>query len=562
MMKPKTTWEAITDILAAEGARHLFGLPGNPRQLYEALLDHPEITPVLVREESSGGFMAYAYARVTGRPAVCFGSPGPGVANLVPAILEAQAACLPVIALGAAVPQSTFGRGAFQECDQLGMMRPITKWAWQVTSPEAAPWAMRRAFHLATSGQPGPVYVEVPSDVGLAQAQMPPYRSVPRPLRPAGDEEAVKAAVDLLCQSQRPLLLVGSGGVLSGAQDEVWMLAEDWRLPVTTTPGGRGIIPEDHSLALGLTGLYFNPLGAQAFGRTDLVLVLGSRLEQFQTSGWTILPEGARLIQVDLESFEIGRNYVPHEAVIGDIRLVLRQFLSGLRQRLSPDSLPWREWSSSLARGKAAYHSEVAQECRTEEVPIRTKRVVWELGQVLGPETILVNENGSQDLWTYYVPYYQVREGGLCVPPGEQTCLGLGVAGAIGAKLAQPEKQVVCVTGDGAFQTEMKELPTAVQYSAPVIWVVLDNRSLGWPKLHERLAHWPRYVGVDFEAQPDLAAVARASGCYGERVEMPAQITPALHRALQANGTGRPAVLHFIVDDTEFGPGFRAEYDL
>jgi acetolactate synthase-1/2/3 large subunit len=561
-LKPKTTWHAIVDILATEGVHHLFGLPGNPRQLYEALLDHPEITPVLVREESSGGFMAYAYARATTGPAVCFGSPGPGVANLVPAILEAQAACLPVIALGAAAPQRDFGRGAFQECDQLGMMHPITKWAWRITSPEGAPWAMRRAFHLATSGQPGPVYVEVPSDVGLAQAEMPPYRPVSRNLRSAGSERAVIAAADSLCQAQRPLLLVGGGGYLSGAQDEVRTLVEEWRLPVATTPGGRGVIPEDHALALGLTGLYFNEVAAEAFGQTDLVLALGSRLEQFQTSEWTILPEGARLVQVDAEPFEIGRNYVPDVPVIGDVRLVLRQLLSSLQQRLSPDSLPWSEWSSSLARRNAAYLLEVAAECRTEEMPLRTKRVAWEIGEVFGPETILVNENGSQDLWTYYVPYYRVREGGLCVPPGEQTCLGLGVAGAIGAKLAHPGKHVVCVTGDGAFQTEMKELPTAVQHDAPVTWVVLDNRSLGWPKLHERLGGWQRSIAVDFEAQPDFAAVAQASGCYGERVDVPAQITPALRRALEANLSGQPAVLHFIVDDTEFGPGFRAQYGL
>ena len=155
-MTSQTTWQSIVEILSQEGIRHIFGLPGNPLQLYGALLEHPEITPVLVREESSGGFMAYAYSRVTSGPSVCFGSPGPGVANLVPALLEAQASCLPVIALGTAAPQSTVGQGAFQECDQLGMMRPVTKWAWRVTSPERVPWAMRRAFHLATSGQPGP----------------------------------------------------------------------------------------------------------------------------------------------------------------------------------------------------------------------------------------------------------------------------------------------------------------------------------------------------------------------------------------------------------------------
>jgi acetolactate synthase-1/2/3 large subunit len=561
-MTQKTTWQALIDILAAEGIRHVFGLPGNPAQFYEALLAHPEITSVLVREETSGGFMAYAYARVTNGPAVCHGSPGPGVANLVPAILEAHSACLPVIALGAAAPQRTVGRGAFQECDQLGMMRPITKWAWRLTFPEQAPWAMRRALHLATSGQPGPVYLEVPSDVGLAQADMPAHQPIPRPLRPAGDDAAATEAASLLCQAHHPVVLVGSGAVLSGAQDEVHALADRWRMPVATTPGGRGSIPEDHPLALGLTGLYLNPVGGEALAQADVVLAVGSRLEEFQTSAWTMLPERARLIQVDIEPFEIGRNSVPEVALVGDARLILRQLLAALRGQLCPDSLPWREWSGRLAEKKAVYLTEVAQECLTEAVPIRTKRIVWELRQVFGPETILCNENGSQDLWSYYVPYYQVQEGGLCVPPGEQTCLGLGVAGAIGAKLARPDKRVVCVTGDGAFQTEMKELVTAVQYSTPVTWVVLDNGALGWPKLHERLNDWPRYIGVDFEVQPDFTAMAQASGCYGERVDEPEEITPALNRALEANDAGQPAVLHFVVDDTDFGPGFRARYGL
>jgi acetolactate synthase-1/2/3 large subunit len=561
-MTMKTTWQSIVETLAGRGIRHIFGMPGNPHQLYGALLDHPEITPVLVREESSGGFMAYANARVTGAPSVCYGSPGPGVANLVPAILEARAGCMPVIALGSSSPQSIVGQGAFQECDQLGMMRPVTKWAWRITAPERAPWAMRRAFHLATSGQPGPVYLEVPSDVGLQAAEMPDCQTVCTPLRTAGEAKAVKAAAELIHGSKRPLLMVGNGGLLGQSQEQVRALADTWKLPVATTPGGRGIIPEDHPLALGLTGLYLTRVGSRAFSEADLILALGSRLEQFQTSGWSMIPEGAGLIQVDIEPFEIGRNYVPDVAVVGDAQLVLRQLLEALEERLSPDALPWSKWSLSLIDAKAAYTSEVAQECRTAQMPIRSKRVIWELGQVFGPETILVNENGSQDLWSYYVPYYQVREGGLCVPPGEQTCLGLGVAGAIGAKLAKPKMHVVCVTGDGAFQTEMKELPTAVQYDAPVTWVVLDNKSLGWPKLHERQAAWPQYLGVDFAAQPDLAAVARASGCYGERVEEPAEIKPALDRALYANRSMQPAVLQFIVDDTDFGPGFRAQYGL
>lgn len=554
-MAERYAWQAVVEALEAEEVPFVFGIPGSTRFLYDALYDSKRVKAVLVREETSGVFMAMAQSRITGRPAVCFGSPGPGVANLVPGLLEALSACSPVIALGASASTRHEGMGVFQEADQMAMMAPVTKWQTRVLQAEKVPWAMRRAFSIAASGKPGPVYVEIPADVALRPAEIAPYAPCPRVPGPRGDSTAIEAAAEVIASAKRPLLVAGGGAVLSGAREELTALAELRQAPVMTTPCGRGAISEDHPLALGLVGLYFTKVGEKAYGEADLLITIGSRNEDFQTGGWRYFPKGAKLVQIDIDPFEIGRNWVPDVAIVGDARLVLRDLLEALGERKR--SARWDEsWGAELARQNEAYRAQVVAECLTDVVPIRSKRVVKELNQVFGTDAILVNENGGQDLWTYYCPYYQVTGTGQCVAPGEQTCMGFGVAGAIGAKLAAPHKRVVCVTGDGAFQMFMKELPTAVQYKAPVTWVVLDNRSLGWPKYGQRKLGG-RYIATDFEAQPDFVRIAEANGCFGERVTEPARIRGALERALKANEGGVPAVLDFEVEPWEFGPGFK-----
>ena len=549
-MAKRCAWEAVVEALEVEGVPFLFGLPGDPRFLYDALYDS-SIRSILVREETSGVFMAMAYARLTGRPGVCFGSPGPGVANLLPGLMEADATCTPVIALASTADTRREGMGAFQEVDQLSMVKPVTKWSTRVAQAEKVSWTMRRAFSIATSGKPGPVYVEIPTDIALQQADIPSYVPAPGPLRPAGDPQAVETAATLLAQAKRPLIVAGGGTILSGAQAELKALAEMRGAPVMTTPSGRGSIPEDHPLALGLVGLYLTRIGEKAYADADLLMSVGSRNEEFQTGGWRYFPKDARFVQIDIDPFEIGRNWVPDAAIVGDARLVLGQLAASLEGRR-----PWDTgWSEDLTGQKRAYESEVDADCRSNAVPIKSKRIVKELNRVFGGDAILVNENGSQDIWSYYCPYYQVTSGGHCVPPGEQTCMGFGVSGAIGAKLAMPGKRVVCVTGDGAFQMFMKELPTAVQYGAPVTWIVLNNDSLGWIKYHQKRMG-DRYIATDYDVQPDFVGIARANRCFGERVEEPGEVHGALERALQANEDGVPAVLDFVIDPWDFGPGF------
>lgn len=553
-----TGWQMVVAALKAEGIRYVFGLPGSPTCLYDALYDEPAIRPVLVRHEAAGGFMAMAYALLSGEPAVCFASPGPGIANLVPAMLESLATCAPVIAPCTGVSGHKDGMGAFQETDQVGIMKPVTKWAVRVPYPERIPWAMRRAFSLATNGQPGPIYVEIPFEVGCASAEAPDYVPAERSIRPAGDPARVQRVAGMLAEAERPLIVAGGGARASGAHAELRALAELLGMPVMTTPSGRGIIAEDHPLAIGQVGLYRTRLGMRAFEEADLLVTVGSRNEEFQTGAWRIYPPGARFVQIDIEPFEIGRNWAPDAAIVGDARLVLGDLLARLQGKARPE---WARRGEAWAQAKAAYDAEVAVEGRCDDVPIKTKRVLYELNRVYGRNTVVVHENGSQDLWSYYSPYYKVLDLNAVVAPGEQTCMGMGVAGAIGAKLARPDAKVVCITGDGAFQMHYQELPTAAQHRAPVTWVVLDNRSLGWIKFGQRRLG-ERYIATDYAVQPDFAQLARACGCYGEAVEDPAQVGEALARALRANEDGQPAVLSFAVDGWDFSEGFLAYYDL
>ncbi len=549
----RTAWQELVNAFEQEDIRYIFGMPGSPKQLYDALYDAASVRPILTRHETAGAFMAMAYARVSGTVGCCFGCPGPGVANLIPGILEAWSGCTPVLALGVRAPTRTYGMGAFQEAPQTALFQPITKWAVTVERPERIGWYIRRAITIATSGQPGPVYLEIPADLGLQPVEMPPYRTALRDIRPAPEPSRIQAVVELLRQAQRPLLVCGGGAIASRAFEAVRALAERLGLPVQVTPSGRGIIEEEHPLFAGLVGLYRTEYAREVWEESDLIIIVGSRMEEFQSGAWTYLPPGARLVQIDIAAEELGRNWVPDVAIQADASLALWS----LHEAIECAGLPRqdervRELTERQQRAIAAAEAEAA----TTAVPIRGKRVVATINRVFDRRTILVLENGAQDLWAYYWPYYRVRDRGAVVPPAEQTAMGLGVAGAIGAALARPDWYVVCTTGDGAFQMAMHELPTAVEHRLRITWVIFDDRALGWPRWTQRTALGGRVIATEFEATFDFAAVARSAGCYAERVERPEELAPALERARRANDAGQPAVIDVAVDSDEHHPSF------
>ncbi len=558
-MPRMTGWEAVVAGLKAEGVPYVFGLPGDPGHLFDALLlAEPDggPRPAGVRYETSGAFLAMAYTRVTRQIAVCFGCPGPGIANLVPGILEAFSGCTPMLVLGVRSSRLTYGMGAFQETDHVGMLEPVTKWATTVEVPERIPWTIRRAIQIATSGKPGPVYVELPGDIGMGTWEIPAYeRSVPA-TRPAADPAAVNAAAGLLMAAERPLMILGGGAYLSDAGDAVEELSRRFGVAIQTTPAGRGTIAETNPRFCGLTGLYRTTFPREIFESADLIMTVGSRMEEFQ-GGFLPRAEGAKIVQIDIDDFELGRNWRPDVAIQADATHALQSLIGALA---NAGATPNAHWVEHVERG---HHAAVAA-ARADAVaampaalPMQGKSIISEINRVFGENTIIVKENGGQDLWAYYWPYYQVLDRGCCVPPAEQTAMGYGVIGSLAAKLAAPGRQVVSTSGDGAFQMSIHELGTAAQEKLPVTWVVMNDNAFGWVQWIQRRGHDNRIVATQFDPPADLLAIVKASGCDGVRIERPEDLGAALEQAKAANARGVPFMVEVAVQQAHH----HAEFD-
>ncbi|CAN5622556.1 thiamine pyrophosphate-binding protein [soil metagenome] len=551
---------AVVEALRSEGVPYVFGLPGDPGHLYDAVYELEQDggpKAIGVRYETSGAFMAMAYTRVTNQMAVCFGCPGPGIANLVPGILEAFSGCTPMLILGVRASRATNGMGAFQETDHIGMLKPITKWAATVEVAERIPWTIRRAVQIANTGQRGPVYVELPADIGMNEADIPRYQRADLSVRPGPDKEAIVRAADLIAESRRPLIITGGGAILSNAGSAITAFSEQFGIPVQTTPAGRGSVPETHSLFCGLVGLYRTTIPKEIYESADLIITVGSRMEEFQGGFFDASPE-RRYLQIEIDPFEVGRNWVPDVVVQSDARLAIEALTSALESAEYHVDPAYRteiesKRQSAIDNARAdAEHSMVSG-----EMPMKGKAIVSELNRVFGHDTIICKENGGQDLWVYFWPYYQVLDQGCCVAPAEQTAMGYGVIGAMAAKLAAPDKQVVCTSGDGAFQMSCHELGTAVQNRLGITWVVLNDGAFGWVQWIQRRALGNRIVATTFDPPIDILATAIAAGCEGTRVESPADLEAALRSAQEANARGVPYVIDVPVDQSHH----HAEFD-
>jgi acetolactate synthase I/II/III large subunit len=551
-MTATTVWRAVVDALAAEGVERIFGLPGNPKHLLFDLTEHSDIPFILVRDEKSAVACAYAHARLTRRPGIVFSNPGPGITTLVTGLLEATSGSLPVIAICNGVVQAHDGMGAFQELDAVALMRPVTKWAIRVTEPSRIPWVMQRAFSIASNGRPGAVFIEIPSDLADQSVEMDVYRpSLPRH-RSRPEKRSVERAASLLAAAERPVLLAGAGAVFAEAAGPVARLADQVGMPVMTTPGGRGIYPEDGPLALGQTGLYFTDPGKSWWDAADLVVSVGTRLEAFSTNSWSFWPKAARFVQIDIEPEAIAMNMRPDTALVGDAALALEDLIDALPVI---DSEARSRRVEQMAALKDAYAPKLREAAMDAASPLRVPRVLDAVNRLFGRDTILMKENGGADLWCYYWPHYRVLDVDDCVPMAEQTAMGMGVVGAIAAKMARPRKKVVCFTGDGAMQMCLGELATAAEHECGVTWIVLNNHAFGWVQYNQLLAQKP-LIGTGFGVPVDFAAIARAQGCLGLRVERADALDMALAEALEANRDGIPALVDVEIEPHHYHPHF------
>jgi len=553
--------EILVDALKSEGVKFVFGLPGGQSIdiLYDALYDATDPKPILVRHEQSAPFMAYAHSRLTGEPGVCHGTVGPGLHNMVAGIAEAWSASIPLIAICPQVRSEHEWKGALQEFPQVQLMAPFTKWATRISGPDRISWVIRRAFQIASSGRPGPVFIEIPSEIGEAMIEEREYVRSIRPLRMRPSGKDLERASELVLKAQRPVVVAGGGVYLSRAFGELRAFCEALSMPVLTTASGKGAIPEDHPLSAGLIGIYRTKVSKRIWDEADLIIGVGTRFEQLETRSWEWYPEGAKLISINIDPTEVGMNWVPDVALIADAKLALQDLLEAVAAKARKGGTEGVPRIKELREAKMEYEAELSSEL-SGEIPIAPLAVMRELRAALRKDAITCHENGSIDIWSY--SHLPILEGGMSVMPGGQTCMGFGVAAAIGAKLTMPDRQVVCVTGDGAFQMMTKELATAAQYKAAATWCIMDNRSLGWVKFSQRYFHNERYIAADFDVQPDFEMVAKASKCHGETVGRPSEIGEALRRALRSNQDGVPAVVDFIIDGNKLPPGFLEYYGI
>ena len=556
-MQEITGGQAVVRCLESQGVEYAFGMAGHANlALLDALIDS-SIELVTVPHEQIAAHAADAYFRVTHKPAVVLTTVGPGATNTVAGLADALLDSSAMVVICGGIPSFYAGMGSFQEMDthhddeQFEIFKPITKRVWKVAHPRLLPHVLSNAFNHALAGNPGPVMVHVPLDFFSYRMEydlrdLPAHR--PTTGRVLADPAEVERALSLLMDAERPLIYAGNGALLSGATEQITALAEYLQAPVATTMSGQGAISEEHPLAAGFTGVVGTPVANRLAREADAILAVGTRLPEMDSNSWAPdrffdLPN-AKLVHVDINPHEIGKVYPVEVGVVGDAGAVSTQLLEAARAH-GPARRP-SEWVDGMRSERERWWAELAESEQSNETPIAVERLLGEVREALPPEGILVSGVGLRHALSQYVRFTQPMT--HVVGSGYGT-MGQEVAAALGAKLGRPDVPVVAVVGDGAFRSTMQTLIPAVEYGIPAVWVVQNNFSYNIIALYQR-RHWGRVTGTEFKARdreepynPDFAALARAVGAEGRRVERPQDLGPALKEAIAAQ---RPYVLDVV----------------
>ena len=534
--------EAVVRLLQGHGVRHVFGLCGDTSlPLYDALvrLDHG-ITHILTRDERHAGYMADAYARFSGEVGVCEGPSGGGATYILPALAEANESSSPVLAINSDV--SVSGRGCYvlTELDQAALFRPVTKWNAVIDSAAQLPGMMRRAFREMRTGRPGAVHLGLPFDVQKAAVdEREVWVDEVPPARPAPALAALIGFSERLLAAQRPLAVCGGGVIAAGAEEELRLLAESLRMGVATTISGKGSIPEDHPLAVGVVGSNGGTPETRAIvDAADLILFIGCRAGSVTTERWRHpVPGSKTVLHIDIDPAVPGTNYPTAAAVVADAREALATLLAQLRDRAVEIADP----SLDIAAARAAKFAAFTELAVSDETPIRPERVVAALDRLLDDDAVVVADPGTP--CPYLSAYWRARR------PGRQFlsnrahgALGYALPAIVGAATARPGAKPVAVMGDGSFGMACGELETIARLRLPVTLVVISNATFGWIKAGQKSGFGGRYFGVDF-GRTRHAAVAEAFGLKAFEVSRPDEVEPVLTTAL---GMAEPTLVDIV----------------
>lgn len=535
--------EAIVKALEMEGIEHVFTFPGGGvYEIINTLHEEPAVKTILVRHERVACDMADGYARSSGKPCVVLVSRGPGGAHAFAGLAQSYADSVPVLLLTSHVKRRNIGKQAFQEIRNLDVFRTVTKWVERVNLVERIPELMRRAFTTLRSGRPRPVALEIPEDVSCEEAdgEKLVYKPVRRGWRQSGDPRDVESAVKALVEARSPLIHAGAGVLYAGGSDELRELAELLWAPVTTTLNGKSAFPEDHPLSLGLAGAAGTKQAAHFLRKADVVLAIGN---SFMRLGIPVL-EDASLIHVNVDELEINKNRQVDFAILGDAKLVLMQMIEAVKRILGGGGRGKDEHlTREIERVKEEWLEEWMPKLTSDEVPINPFRVTWDLMHTVDRRNTIVIHDAGLPRWHVSHHYEALFPRGYIGMGGESE-MGWSLGAAMGAKLANPDKLVINIMGDGAFGMTGLDLETAVRNSIPILTVVSNNSGLG--QYFERTPSTAALSG-------HYAKVAEGLGAYAERVENPEEIIPSVERAKKALGAGRPALLEIItkVEGTE-----------
>lgn len=530
--------------LRREGIDHVFGLPGTTvMHLIDALGQVNDIRFVSVRHEQVAAMMADGFARGTGRLAACLASRGPGAANLAIGVHNAYAESIPMLVLVGQVPDAIAYRESFEEMDLVRFFEPMTKWAVEIHETHRIPELLQRAVRTALSGRPGPVLVSVPLDVQLRSEEsklQPRFRlsaSAPTSVE-------VDTSLSLLTESTRPVIIVGGGMDGITFDEDLVILAEKLHIPVVTTWGRKGVFPNDSELFCGSLGYGALPTTESAVREADAILALGCKFSEFTTKKWGLFPDSAQLIHVDVSDEVLGRVYVPTVAIRADARATTSAMLA-VHKSQAEGSAKTEQRKKRVRSLRTAYVGEAELPSVAAASWVTSAEVIKALSTVLDSNrAVLINDAASLGAWLQR--YLRIsRPASYYLPAGGS--LGWGLPAAMGIQLSRSDERVIALTGDGSFWMVAQDLETAVREDIPVVIVVANNFAFGNTRDRQRVEHGGRYSGVFYD-NPDFAEFARLVGAHGERVEVAADLVPAIQRALDS---GRPAVIDIIQDRSE-----------
>ena len=529
--------EIVIECLKEQGVDTVFGYPGGTiLNVYDALFKHQdEIRHILTSHEQGAAHAAKGYTRETGKVGVCMATSGPGATNLVTGIATAYMDSIPVVAITANVGVPLLGKDSFQEIDIAGVVMPITKHSFIVKDIADLAKTIRRAFTIAQSGRPGPVLVDITKDVTAATCEYEP--KVPEPIvkdSSAITEEAVEIAAEMIKKAQKPVIFVGGGCVISGADKEVAELAEKIDAPVTDSLMGKGTFAGENERYMGMLGMHGTKAANLSVTECDLLITIGARFSDRVTGNASKFAKNAKILQIDIDPAEINKNVIVDARIIGDVKEVL----SVLNKKIEPKK--HEEWMNKVRELKETYPLKYPQERLTGPYAVE------ELYRVTKGDAIVVTDVGQLQMWA--AQFYKFKEPRTLLTSGGLGTMGYGLGAAIGAKVARPDKVVVNVAGDGCFRMNMNEIATAVRSNVPVVQLVLNNHVLGMVRQWQTLFYDHRYSNTILDDPVDFVKLAEAMGAVGIRVTKREEIGPALEKAISLN---KPVVIDCVIESDD-----------